>query len=86
MLLYDEAKEKGAGIGEALYIQVPLFADAINLVQSDIQLRIKAYNYCKTFSTPPYPSLQDTPLTYIDDFTIIHAELQAASSANKKGN
>ena len=32
MLLYDEAKEKGAGIGEALYIQVPLFADAINLV------------------------------------------------------
>tara|TARA_B100000700_G_C14693043_1_gene690829 strand:- start:22 stop:180 length:159 start_codon:yes stop_codon:yes gene_type:complete len=33
-----------------------------------MQQRIKEYNFCKSFSVPPYPSLNDTPARVVDDF------------------
>ena len=72
--LYNISDEKGFDIGQALYSQCAFFADYELLVHAGIQDRIKEYNYCKTFSSPPYPSMQETPVEIIEDFMVIEYE------------
>ena len=73
--LYEEADTKGFNVGEAIYTQSFFFADHELLLDSTMQDRIKEYQFCKQFSCPPYPSLQETPPNIIDDFTIIEQEI-----------
>ena len=73
--VYDEADSKGFNVGEAIYTQSFFFADHELLLDSTMQDRIKEYQFCKQFSCPPYPSLQETPPNIIDDFTIIEQEI-----------
>ena len=73
--LYEEADSKGFNVGEAIYTQSFFFADHELLLDSTMQDRIKEYQFCKQFSCPPYPSLQETPPNIIDDFTIIEQEI-----------
>lgn len=75
--LYDEAKERGFNLGEALYRQSLFFVDANILVNSNAQNLIKKYTFCKKFNIPPYKSLQETPAKFIDDFMIIDEEVNA---------
>ena len=70
----DEAEQKGYKVGEAIYTQSFFFTDLSLLVDNNMQNRIKEYQFCKTFSCPPYQSLQDTPANIIDDFFIIDEE------------
>ena len=72
--LYDEADSKGFNVGEAIYTQSFFFADHELLLDSNMQNRIKEFQFCKTFSCPPYPSLQETPANIIDDFFTIEEE------------
>ena len=72
--LYDEAEDKGFNVGESLYTQSFFFVDHELLLDSNMQNRIKEFQFCKTFSCPPYPSLQETPADIIDDFFIIEEE------------
>ena len=72
--LYDEALEKGFDLGEALYTQLPFFADYSLLVRKDIQESIKDYKFCKLFNCPPFKSLDDTPDIIKDSFFIIDQE------------
>jgi len=73
--LSNEAEQKGFNVGEAIYTQSFFFVDHELLLDSNMQDRIKEYQFCKTFSCPPYPSLQETPPNIIDDFTIIEQEI-----------
>ena len=73
--LYEEADTKGFNVGEAIYTQSFFFADHELLLDSSMQDRIKEYQFCKQFSCPPYPNLQETPPNIIDDFTIIEQEI-----------
>ena len=73
--LYEEADTKGFNVGEAIYTQSFFFADHELLLDSNMQNRIKEFQFCKTFSCPPYPNLQETPADIIDDFFIIEEEL-----------
>ena len=72
--LYIISDEQGFDIGHSLYSQCAFFADYELLVSFKFQDRIKEYNYCKAFSSPPYPSMQETPVEIIDDFMIIEYE------------
>ena len=72
--IYEATENQGMDIGQALYSSCAFFADYEFLVHSDIQNRIKEYNYCKTFSVPPYPSMQETPANLIEDFMTIEDE------------
>ena len=72
--LYEEADTKGFNVGEAIYTQSFFFTDHEILLDSNMQNRIKEFRFCKTFSCPPYPSLQETPANIIDDFFIIEEE------------
>ena len=73
--LYEEADTKGFNVGEAIYTQSFFFADHELLLDSNMQNRIKEFKFCKTFSCPPYPNLQETPANIIDDFFIIEEEI-----------
>ena len=72
--LSNEAEQKGFNVGEAIYSQSFFFADHSLLLDEDCQSRITEYNFCKHFSCPPYPSLNETPCNIIDDFLIIEQE------------
>ena len=61
-------------MGEAIYTQSFFFADHGLLLDDGCQTRIIEYNFCKQFSCPPYPSLQETPPNIVDDFLIIDQE------------
>lgn len=74
--LADEAEQKGFKVGEAIYQQSFFFADHEKFLDSGMQNRIKEFQFCKTFSCPPYPSLQETPSNIIDDFFIIEHEVK----------
>ena len=82
--LYDEAEEKGFNVGEAIYTQSFFFADLGLLLDEDCQNRIKEYNFCKQFSCPPYPSLQETPPIIVDDFLIIEQEFNYCMAKKQK--
>ena len=74
ILLYDEALKKGFDLGEALYTQAPFFTDYFLLLNKDIQGIIKNYRFSKSFSCPPYRSIEETPDEIIDNFLIIDLE------------
>ena len=82
--LYDEAEEKGFNMGEAVYTQSFFFADHNLLIDPAMQNRIKEYQFCKTFSCTPYPTLQETPAKLIDDFFIIEEEYNRCVNKKQK--
>ena len=86
--LYDEAESKGFNLGEALYTQTFFFTDHALLLDNSIQNRIKEFTYCKQFSCPPYPSLQETPAIIIEQFSVIEQELNncMAKKQREKSN
>jgi len=81
---YDEAVSEGYPIGTALYHQHFFFANPNELLDSKSQRLIKEYSYCKETKTPPYPSIQETPASYIDDFMIIRDEIHEFKKEQKK--
>ena len=69
MNCYEELKVKNVNnISETIYTEHFFFCNTYELVDKKIQQRIKEYNFCKSFSVPPYPSLNDTPAKVVDDF------------------
>ena len=69
MNCYQELEEKNVdNKAEAIYSEHLFFCNTAELLDEDIQLTIKEYNYCKTFNTPPFQSLDKTPANIVDDF------------------
>lgn|GEM_PF-3015003 len=83
---YDRCVEKGfKKLGESLYQQM-LFVVNDNLVfDPKEQEKIQQYMYCKRFNVPPYPSLQETPISIVEDFTIIDVEIENYKHKDKNG-
>ena len=82
---YEELVEKNVkNVSETIYIEHFYFANTSELLDAKIQQRIKEYNFCKAFSTPPYPSLNDTPAKVVDDFMEI--EYIMSNVAKEKSN
>ena len=75
---YDEAVEKGFDVGEALFTQHFFFANPEQLYNQECQNLIKKYIYCDTFNCPPYPSLEETPAEFVDNFLLIKKEINKA--------
>ena len=84
--LYDEAETKGFNVGEALYTQTFFFADHALLVDNTIQNRIREYQFCKQFSCPPYPSLQETPASTVEQFSVIEEEFNFCVEKKQQEN
>ena len=84
--LYDISIEKGFELGEALYTQAGFFTDYKLLLRLECQNKIKDYRFCKSFSCPPYKSLEDTPEEVIDDFMIIDEEFNKYIKNKNKQN
>ena len=82
--LYDKAEDKGFKIGESIYKATFFFVDHTLLLDQEMQNRIKEYQFCKTFNSPPYPSLQETPAKLVDDFFIIEEEFQNAQIKDRE--
>ena len=57
-------------------------SSASELLDEDMQLTIKEYNYCKTFNTPPFVSLDKTPASIVDDFLKIEHIMKQRSKNN----
>ena len=69
MNCYQELEEKNINNkAEAIYSEHFFFCNTAELLDEDIQLTIKEYNYCKAFNTPPFESLDKTPANIVDDF------------------
>lgn len=84
---YDECIQKNLNnIGETLYIEHFFFCNTSELLNRDMQMIVKKYNYCKTFNCPPYPSLDDTPANIFEDFMIIDQEVSSNRSKGNNGN
>ncbi len=84
---YDEIMEKNiSAIGETLYIEHFYFCNTKDLLDENVQKRIKEYSYCKTFNCPPYPSLIDTPANIIDEFMLIEKELNHLKAKDSNGS
>ena len=82
---YEELKDKNViNISETIYTEHFFFANTSELLDSKIQQRIKEYNFCKAFSVPPFPSLDDTPAKVVDDFMEI--EYIMLNIAKEKSN
>ena len=80
--IYEEADKKGFNVGESVYSLSFHFVDHALLLDSQMQNRIKEYQFCKQFSCPPYPSLKETPANIIEQFSVIEQEYN--SCAQKK--
>ena len=66
---YEELEIKNVdNISETIYIEPFYFSNTSELLDRHTQQRIKEYNFCKAFSCPPYPSLQETPAKVVDEF------------------
>ena len=84
-LCYDEIMEKKINaIGETLYTEHFFFCNTYELLNADYQRKIKKYNFCKTFNTPPHPSLESTSAETIDDFMLIENEVNYLKSQEAK--
>ena len=69
MNCYQELEDKNVqNKSETIYIEHFYFSNTSELLDNKIQQRIKEYNFCKAFSVPPFPSLNDTPAKVVDDF------------------
>ena len=84
-MCYDELIQKNTDkIGETLYIEHFFFCNTSELIDEEYQLKIKEYNFCKTFNTPPYPSLQETPAQTVDDFLLIDKEINLYKNSKRR--
>ena len=72
--LYDKIKKREQ-YGNALFTQSKFFVDTDRLVDEKCQRDIKKYNYSKASKTPPYPTIQETPYNFIDNFLLIEEEI-----------
>ena len=72
--VYDNTKDKGFNIGEALYTHSNFIVNNSILVDAECQKLINEYYYSKLSNTPPYSSIQDTPKEYMDKYIIIDNE------------
>ena len=69
MNCYEELIQKNvSNKSETIYIEHFYFSNTSELLDPKIQQRIKEYNFCKSFTVPPCPSLNDTPAKVEDDF------------------
>jgi len=90
--LYDRAKSSKSStrIGEGLYLSAGYFADYEKLVCDVTQMDIKKYLYSKVSNTPPYATIKETPVEFIDRFIIIDEEVkdieQNSSTSSTKPN
>ena len=75
--IYEQSLSEGFSLGESLYKSTLFFSDHDLLLDQSMQNRIKEFQYCKQFSCPPYPSLNQTPVNIIDDFCIIEREVNS---------
>ena len=76
MNCYDELIDKNINkIGEVLYVEHFYYANTNELIDNNIQNTIKKYNFCKAFHVPPYPSLDTTPVSVMEDFMTIEKEV-----------
>ena len=75
--LYEMLESKKLELGANLYEYSFHFVDHALLVDSKMQNRIKEYQFCKQFSCPPYPSLNETPANIIEEFSVIEQEINA---------
>jgi len=66
---YQELEDKKIkNVSETIYIEHFFFCNTSELLDKNIQQRIKEYNFCKAFSVPPFSSLNETPAQVVDDF------------------
>ena len=72
---YDECKDGGYKIGNALLTQSKFFVNTGLLLNHKYQNLIKKYNYSKLTNTPPYPSIKDTPYQFVNDIQTINEEI-----------
>ena len=70
-------------IGESMYLYSNYLANNINFINSNHQDMIKKYYYSKLSNTPPYPSVKETPDTFIDNFIIIDEECNSLAKEEK---
>jgi len=70
-----ESEKEGYKVGEAVYYEHLFWANSEDLIDTRSQTLIKSYMYCTESGTSPYPSLQDTPADYIDNWMIIRDEI-----------
>tara|TARA_R100001443_G_scaffold115793_2_gene134390 strand:- start:1294 stop:1527 length:234 start_codon:yes stop_codon:yes gene_type:complete len=73
-------------MGNALFLQSKFFVDTFRLVDRKSQLSIKKYNYTKLTNTPPYPSIQQTPYTFVEDASIIDEEINNIQKIESEKN
>ena len=71
---YD-SEQQGYNVGEAVWYEHFYFCNTSDLIDRECQTLIKAYMYCTESGTSPYPSLQDTPAKFIDNWMIIRDEI-----------
>lgn len=82
--IYDDAKEKGFDVGESCFKQLPYFANISTLLNNLDQTTILKYSYSKITNTPPYPSLQDTPADFVDQFMFIEQETNLINNSEQE--
>tara|TARA_R100000278_G_scaffold55914_1_gene46405 strand:- start:662 stop:979 length:318 start_codon:yes stop_codon:yes gene_type:complete len=87
--IYDNAHDKNRtdNIGKSLYISAGYFVDYEKLVCNKIQNTIKKVTYSNKTKTPVYSTVQETPVSFIDDYFIIDEEIDSINKetkANKK--
>ena len=84
IICYDELINNNIqAIGETLYVEHFFFCNTYELLDSKYQQRIKEYNFCKSFSCPPYNSLKNTPAKVIDEFLAIENEMDYINKQSK---
>ena len=84
-MCYNEIMERNIGdIGETLYTEHFYFCNTHELLNKDYQQIIKKYNFSKTFNTPPYPTINETPARIIEDFMIIEQEFNKMKAKGKE--
>ena len=72
--IYEMLESEGHELGANLYQYTFNFVDHALLVDTNMQNRIKEYQFCKQFNCSPYPSLQETPAKIIEQFSVIEEE------------
>lgn len=83
-MCYDELiQTETNNIGETLYEEHFFFCNTSELLDKNCQKRIKEYNFCKSFNTGPYPSLQETPANIVEEFLTIETEFKKIKPKEK---
>ena len=72
---YEKCVERKVDIGKSLWDVLPFCGNPIHYLDYKCQEIIKQYNYSTQFNLPPYRSVQETPQSLLDAFTVIKIEL-----------